>query len=180
MRKDGPLDAWRVNVTKHRLTYALLAAFVSTHIATVSGFWYRIIELPNLSWPAFNGILLIPGESVTQQFWSGTLYHYLTGICYGLIFAYLIHPVMPIPNTVLGNIGKALIWGWALAFVSAGLWVAKNFPDFNPGFFSHNLGWKTVLGIFVWHGVYGLHLGAFYNPMSESAVAERTASQGQS
>ena len=32
---------------------------------------------------------------------------------------------------------------------------------------TNNLGWKTVLGIYVWHAVYGLHLGAIYNPLPE-------------
>jgi hypothetical protein len=31
--------------------------------------------------------LLVPG-SVVAQFWSGSIYHYLTGICFGIIFAY--------------------------------------------------------------------------------------------
>ena len=146
---------------------ALLAAFVATHIATVTGFWYRIVGLPILSWPAFNGILLLPDQSVVAQFWSGSIYHYLTGICFGIIFAYLIHPRLPLPNTVLGNIGKALIWGGVLATLSALLWVPRNFPQFDPGFFTNNLGWKTVLGIYLWHAVYGLHLGALYNPLPE-------------
>jgi hypothetical protein len=39
------------------------------------------------------------------------------------------------------------------------------FPAFNPGFFSWNLGWKTVFGIYLWHLIYGLNLGAFYSPL---------------
>lgn len=161
------LNSWRATVSTHRLTMALLAAFVATHIATVTGFWYRIVGLPILSWPAFNGILLLPDQSVVAQFWSGSIYHYLTGICFGIIFAYLIHPRLPLPNTVLGNVGKALIWGGVLATLSALLWVPRNFPQFDPGFFTNNLGWKTVLGIYLWHAVYGLHLGALYNPLPE-------------
>ena len=65
-----------------------------------------------------NGILLLghtgTGATGTQQFWAGTVYHYMTGICYGLIFAFLIHPLLPLRNTVVGNIGKALIWGGVL------------------------------------------------------------------
>ncbi len=171
------LNAWRVNVSRQRLVYALLAAFVATHIATVSGYWYKIIGIPVLGWPGFNGILLLghtgTGATGTQQFWAGTVYHYMTGICYGLIFAFLIHPLIPIKNTMLGNIGKALIWSGVLATLSALLWVPRNFPEFHPGFFTNNLGWKTVIGIFIWHAVYGFHLGAFYNPLppSEEAAA---------
>jgi len=169
------LNVWRVNVSKHRITYALLASVVATHIATVSGYWYKIIGIPVLGWPGFNGILLLghtgTGATGTQQFWAGTVYHYMTGICYGLIFAFLIHPLLPGRNTVLGNIRKALIWGAVLAVLSALLWVPRNFPEFHPGFFTNNLGWKTVIGIFIWHAVYGLHLGALYSPMPEDSAA---------
>lgn len=171
MRTGSRLDVWRASVSEHRMAYALLAAFVSTHIATVTGFWYRIIDLPNLNWPAFNGLLLLGDSSANVQFLSGSVYHYLTGICYGIIFVYLIHPLLPLPNTVLGNIQKALIWGTLLATLSALLWVPRNFPDFDPGFFSNNLGWKTVLGIYLWHLVYALNLGALYNPMPDSGTA---------
>jgi hypothetical protein len=75
--------------------------------------------------------------------------------------------MLPGKNTVLGNLGKALVWGAVLATLSALLWVPRNFPEFHPGFFTNNLGWKTVFGIFLWHAIYGLHLGAFYSPMDE-------------
>jgi hypothetical protein len=163
------LNVWRESVARHRLAFALLAAFVATHIATVSGYWYKIIGIPVLGWPQFNGILLMghPGSSTdgAEQFWAGTVYHLLTGICFGLIFVFLIHPLLPIRNTVVGNVVKALIWGLVLATLSALLWVPRNFPEFDPGFFTNNLGWRTVLGIYIWHLVYGLHLGAFYNPL---------------
>ncbi len=163
------LNVWRAEVSRRRLTYGLLAAFVATHIATVSGYWYKIIGIPVLGWPGFNGILLLghtgAGANGTQQFWAGSVYHYMTGICFGLIFVFLVHPLLPFRNTLLGNVGKALIWGGVLATLSALLWVPRNFPEFDPGFFTNNLGWKTVLGIYVWHAVYGFHLGALYNPL---------------
>ena len=51
------LDAWRANVSKHRFAFALLAALVATHMATVN--WYKIIGISTLGWPQFNGILLL-------------------------------------------------------------------------------------------------------------------------
>jgi hypothetical protein len=173
------LDSWRSTVSRQRIAYGLLAAFVATHIATVSGVWYKIIGLPDLSWPAFNGILLLTHQGVeasgTDQFWAGSVYHFLTGICYGLIFVFLIHPLLPIRNTFVGNIAKALIWAGVLATLSALLWVPRNFPEFDPGFFTNNLGWKTVLGIYIWHAVYGLNLGALYNPLPEGDERYRSA-----
>jgi hypothetical protein len=175
MTNVGALNAWRAEVSRRRFAYALLAAFVATHMATVSGYWYKIIGIPVLGWPQFNGILLLghtgSGGNGTEQFWAGSVYHFLTGICFGLIFVFLIHPLIPIRNTLLGNLVKALIWGGILATLSALLWVPRNFPEFHPGFFTNNLGWRTVLGIYVWHAVYGLHLGAFYNPLPEEQGA---------
>jgi len=163
------LNAWRAEVSKHRIAFALLAAFVATHMATVSGYWYKIIGIDPLGWPQFNGILLLvhrgSGGSGVDQFWAGTVYHYGTGISYGLIFAFLIHPLLPIRNTLVGNIGKALIWGFLLATLSALLWVPRNFPEFDPGVFSVDLGWDVVVGIYLWHAVYAVTLGAFYNPL---------------
>ncbi len=168
------LNVWRGSVSKHRLTYALLAGVVATHIATVSGYWYGIIGIPILGWPQFNGILLL-GHTMSstngaEQFWAGTVYHYMTGICFSLIYVFLIHPILKVRNTIAGNMAKALMWAILLGTLSALLWVPRNFPEFHPGFFSNNLGWKTVLGIYIWHLVYGLHLGALYNPLPETAA----------
>ena len=137
------LNVWRANVSTHRITFALLAAFVATHIATVSGYWYKIIGLPVLGWPQFNGILILghTGSSAdgAQQFWAGGIYHFLTGICMGLIFVFLIHPLLPVRNSFFGNVFKGLLWGAVLATLSASLWVSSNFPEFHPGQFSQNL-----------------------------------------
>ena len=171
MTNVSAMNSWRAEVTKRRLAYALLAAIVATHMATVSGYWYKIIGIPVLGWPQFNGILLLghPGSSTNgnEQFWAGTVFHLMTGVCFGLIFVFLIHPLIPIANTFYGNIVKGLLWGGLLGTASALLWVPRNFPEFHPGFFTNNLGWKTVLGIYVWHAVYGLHLGALYNPLPD-------------
>lgn len=166
-------NGFRSAVSNNRLVAALVAAVVSTHMATVTGYWYQMIGFKNgegfvtLDWPAFNGLLIRPQATLfgAEQFVAGALFHTLTGICFGLIYAFLIHPRLPLPNTMWGNLGKALIWGEFLALVSALWWVPANFPAFNPGFLSLNLGVKTTVGIFIWHAVYGVHLGAFYNPL---------------
>jgi len=170
---------WRSLVSNNRLVAALVAGFVGTHMATVTGYWYRMIGFTNgqgyvtLDWPGFNGFLIMPQGSTWEKFVSGGVLHYMTGICFSLIFVYLIHPRLPLPNTMWGNLGKALIWGEFLALVSALWWTPFNFPEFNPGFLALNLGWKTTVGIFIWHAVYGVHLGAFYNPLPDGQPAEK-------
>lgn len=164
---------FRSAVSNNRLVAALVAAFVSTHMATVTGYWYRMITFKNgedfvtLDWPAFNGLLIMPTGTASQQFLAGAVFHTFTGICFGLIFAFLVHPRLPFPNTMQGNMIKAFIWGMGLAVVSALWWVPSNFPAFDPGFLSTNLGIRTTIGIFLWHVVYSVHLGAFYNPLPE-------------
>lgn len=164
---------FRSAVSNNRLVAALVAAFVSTHMATVTGYWYRMIgfrsgeDFVTLDWPAFNGLLIMPAGTASQQFLAGAVFHTLTGICFGLIFAFLVHPRLPFPNTMQGNMIKAFIWGMGLAVVSALWWVPANFPAFDPGFLSTNLGIRTTIGIFLWHVVYSVHLGALYNPLPE-------------
>jgi len=175
---------WRSLVSNNRLVAALVAGFVATHMATVTGYWYRMIGFApdangqgfvTLDWPAVNGLLIRPQATLFswEQFVAGAVFHTFTGICFSLIFAFLIHPMLPWKNTTLGNIGKALVWGEFLALVSALWWVPSLFPAFNPGFLSLNLGWKTTVGIFIWHAVYGVHLGAFYNPLPDGQPAEK-------
>jgi len=41
------------------------------------------------------------------------------------------------------------------------------------GFFSHNLGWQLLLAVFVWHWVYGLHLGLIYNRSDRATTSDR-------
>ncbi len=168
---------FRSAVSNNKLVAALVAAFVSTHMATVTGYWYQMIGFRggegfvNLDWPAFNGLLIMPNATPSEQFVAGAIYHTLTGICFGLIYVFLIHPRLPMPNTMRGNMIKAFIWSGILALLSALWWVPANFPAFNPGFLSLNLGVKTTIGIFLWHAVYAVHLGAFYNPLPDEEKA---------
>ena len=163
---------WRKIVTQRPLAGALVAGFVATHLATVIGFWFHGLSfksgagLPDLSWPFFNGLLLVGAKSsFLSQFWAGSVYHYLTGICFSLTYCFLIFPRFRGKNTVGGNVTKGVIFGLVLGTISALWWVPHLFPDFHPGFFSHNLGWNTVVGIYLWHIIYGLNLGAFYSPL---------------
>jgi hypothetical protein len=170
-------NGFRSPVSNNKLTAALVAGFVAWHMATITGYWYRIIDFPNLDWPRFNGILLMPNGTDVGQFVSGAAFHAMTSMCYALIYVYLIHPNLPwpkLPNNTLNNLVKALIWGEILAFFSALLWVPRLFPQFDPGFFTLNFEWKTTVGIFIWHFVWGIHLGAFYNPSPVTDEPQKT------
>jgi hypothetical protein len=167
---------FRSAVSRSRLVTALVAGFVATHIATVTGYWFHGINLPDLGWPNFNGILLLGKDaSPLAQFWAGTVYHDLTGISFALFFAFIFHPRIRIANSTGGNLAKALIFGILLATISAIWWVPQLFNqvfNYDFGWFSQNLGkflgtssWKAVFGIYLWHIVYGVNLGLIYNPL---------------
>ena len=50
--------SWRELASTHRLAMAVLAGILATHIATITGYWYHGIGMPDLDWPRFNGYLL--------------------------------------------------------------------------------------------------------------------------
>ena len=97
--------------------------------------------------------------------------HYAQGVAFALIYAFGIHPLLPIANTVLGNFAKAIIWGLILGTLSAVWWI-NLFPNLagpgvNAGIFMSNFGpdqLKWVVAVYLWHIVYGFNLGAFYQP----------------
>lgn len=150
---------------------------MATHIATVSGYWFHGVNLPDLGWPNFNGLLLLgPDASPLAQFWAGADFHMFTGICFALFYAFIVHPRLPGPNTMSGNLKKALLFGIVLATLSAAWWVPQLFnQQADLGWFSQNVGkvffggidgWKPIAGIYLWHIIYGVNLGLIYNPSS--------------
>jgi hypothetical protein len=69
------------------------------------------------------------------------------------------------PSTTVGNALKGLFFGTVLGTISCIFMIPRvYFPGGHVGFFSHHLGWKLLLAVYVWHWVYGLHLGMIYNP----------------
>lgn len=177
MATRSPRADFRSAVSSSRLVTALVAGFVATHIATVTGYWFHGVNLPDLGWPNFNGLLLLGTDSSPlAQFWAGTAYHLATGISFAVLFAFIVHPRIPLRNTTGGNIAKALLFSFLLATLSAAWWVPQLFNQvFNTdlGWFSQYAGrllgtdgWKVVLGIYLWHAIYGLNLGLIYNPQS--------------
>jgi hypothetical protein len=177
MRSIDRPTPWRAVVTTHPVAGALIAGFVATHIATVTGYWYHGIGLVDLGWPDFNGNLLLGVKaSALSRFWAGATFHFATGMCFSLIFAFVIHPMLPIKNSTGGNILKGILFGMVLATISAIWWVPQLFNSVfgaDLGWFSQNVGplfykqagWTVPFGIYLWHFVYGFNLGALYNPL---------------
>lgn len=167
VRGKATPSPWRRQVAERPVIGALVAGFVAYQIATVTGYWYSGINLTNLDWPAFNGALILPNGGPGAQFVAGAIFHGLTAISFAIVYALLIHPLLPLPNTTGGNLIKALIFGLFLATLSAMWWVPQLFPALDAGFFSNNLGWKIVFGIYLWHVIWAVNLGAIYNPSDD-------------
>jgi len=163
-------NGFRSPVSNSKLVTALVAGVVATHVATITGYWYGIIGFPNLDWPRFNGMLLFPEGPDLVQFVSGLVFHSFTSMSLTLIFVFLIHPRLPWKNTMRGNLIKALVFAEFLGLFSALIFVPRLFPQFNPGFLSLGLSPspQVTIGIFLWHAIWGVHLGALYNPTSDS------------
>ena len=156
---------WRNWVREHMAAAAILAGLVATQIATVCGYWLTGIGLPQLDWNRVNGAIFTPGASSTVQFVSGGVFHYLDGIAFAVIFVAGVYPWLPGPATLMGNLAKAMVMGTLLALICVLFMIPRvYYPQAHAGFFSHNLGWKLVLAVFVWHWIWGLNIGLVFNP----------------
>ena len=161
---DDTLPRWRAYVSAHPIGSSLLAGAVATQFATVFGIWFRGFGLPVLNWPTVNGQLIIPTSSPGIQYFAGAISHFADGVFFALLFALLFHPFVPLRNTMLGNLIKALLYGTVLAIISAAWWVPAVYIPHHAGFLSTGLGWKLTFGIFLWHWIYGYFLGTVYSP----------------
>ena len=165
---DESLPRWRAWLAGHPIGGSLLAGAVATQFATVFGIWFRGFGLPTLNWPVVNGQLIIPTASPGVQYFAGWISHFADGVFFALLFALLFHPLVPLRNTLLGNLLKALLYGTVLAVISAGWWVPAVYIPHHAGFLSTGLGWKLVFGIFLWHWIYGYFLGTVYCPQPKA------------
>jgi hypothetical protein len=168
---DDSLPRWRAWAATHPIGSSLLAGAVATQFATVFGIWFRGFGLPTLNWPTVNGMLIIPTASPGAQYFAGWVSHFADGVFFALLFALLFHPLVPLRNTLLGNLIKALLYGTVLAIISAAWWVPAVYVPHHAGFLSTGLGWKLTFGIFLWHWIYGYFLGTVYCPMPKASKA---------
>jgi hypothetical protein len=185
------IEEWRQYVARHKLRVAIIGGLVATHVTTNLGMWYHGLPggLPDLNFNVLNGYLVFGNAAnafgtegmqdpvILTAF--GAAVHYAQGVAFALIFAFGIHPMLPIANTLRGNFIKAIIWGLILGTLSA-LWWINLFPNLagpglNAGFFFSNFGpdqLKWLVAVYLWHIVYGFNLGAFYQPKDIPAAQE--------
>jgi hypothetical protein len=179
------LNGLKYGLSDSKLVSAIVAGLIAIHVATITGFWFRIIHLPPFDWNRYNGTYLVgagQGVSDFEVFITGWIFHVFTGLALTLAFVFLIRAKLPaqwFPYTMWGNLLAGTAWGVALALLSMFIIVPYlHVYGANPGFMSLKLhltdslgntrpGWQTPLGILVWHTIFGVQLGSFYNPKSE-------------
>jgi hypothetical protein len=144
--------------SRQPLPHAMLAAFLAIQFALISGFWYRMLNLGQIDWPRFNGHLIAPKASDVTQYLLGYVASSVNGFIFGLIFIFLLRPLIPVRAGRIGNflVGQAM--GLVLSFLTVVWWIPANFPDFKVGAFSHHLGAKPIIGTFIWHAAFFLTL----------------------
>jgi hypothetical protein len=180
VRAAGPvarqtaISAWRGWATRHRVQAALLAGLVAVHVGTIIGFWLGDFGLTRMDWPTANGLVYVPHASPTVQFIIGGLFHYVDGVFFAVVFAIGLAPYLPFSSTAAGNLAKGLLFGTVLAVVALLVMTPLVYAPARgsvAGFFSSNFGWSYIVSVFVFHWVYGLHLGLIYNPDDDGALS---------
>ncbi len=86
---------------------------------------------------------------------------------FALIFALFIFPIAGKVVNSGFNMLKALGFSMVLATLSAAFLVPYvYYKGYGVGFGGiHYGGWKLLFAIYLWHGLYGVNLGAIYNPL---------------
>ena len=165
--KSNPYYDVRALVTRHKIATALLAGLVATHLATMFGYWDHLFGLKVINFNYGNGLQVFaptgPSHaSYVTTFVVGGGIHYLNGLCFAVLFAFAVHPLIPIRNT-------------ALAIMSAAVMTPYVFlTQLHLGFFSHRAGFWFVAGLFFWHWIFGATLATIYNPLPDEEVIEST------
>lgn len=59
LAQEGTLNGLKYGISDNKLIAGLLAGFIATHIATITGFWYEIINFPIMDWSRWNGTYLV-------------------------------------------------------------------------------------------------------------------------
>src|SRR3972149_8943201 len=127
MNLGRAVDDWGDYVTRHKLKVAIVGGLVATHVTTNLGMWYHGIGLPDLNFNLLNGYRVMGNPGFDPAGFSdpvvltlfGAIVHYAQGVAFALIYAFGIFALLPIANTLVGNVATPVPWGLVLATLSA-------------------------------------------------------------
>ncbi len=114
---EGPLaasDRWRAWVARNPFGAAAVAGIIATQMATLVGYYFRGIGLPQTPWPLFNGALVAPATEygTVASYFAGQSIHMVDAVVFTILFAVLIHGRMRfLPDTPGGDIWRGIIYG---------------------------------------------------------------------
>jgi hypothetical protein len=170
---EGPLaasDRWRTFVAMHPFAAASIAGLIATQMATLVGYYFIGVGLPQTPWPLFNGFLVAPSDAygTVASYFAGQSIHMVDAVVFTILYAVLVYGRMPGPNSVGGDIAKGIVYGLILGLISMGFLVPYVYaPKQGFGFFSFYTAntWKLPLSIALWHLTYGFLVGTLYSPI---------------
>jgi hypothetical protein len=173
----------RFLIGKTAAANAIVAGFIATMIATVSGLWFPGVKLPQFDFNALNGRLALgdtafPNNSISIQTWEiGAVIHMIDGVIWAVIFGLVISPVLGVllkplrPATPTVNLVKGIIWGGVLWLISSALWMplligsllGPLFTTAPPNGFGLSCGVGPFLTCFGPYGVQALFTNLFWH-----------------
>ena len=156
----------------------MIAGFIATHVATMAGYWFPGVRLPQFPFNTLNGQLALGlTADPVQTFVVGGFLHYFSGIIWAVIFALIIHPalgraVKPLAAlTPVNNYIKGVVWGLVLWIISSALWMPLLIDPLYGGNvvgpFLTKFGLYGLQALFanlLWHTIYGVNLGLLFSP----------------
>jgi hypothetical protein len=173
---------------------AVIAGFIATMVATISGLWFPGVKLPQFDFNTLNGRLALgdiafpPGPNT---FLIGGFIHLVDGTIFAVIFGLVVSPVLGVlakplrPMTPTVNVVKGLIWGVVLWLISSIFWMPLLIGTLLGPTFTDSFGLPCGVGPFLtcfgpygvqalfanlfWHTIYGVNLGLLFNPMPSGA-----------
>jgi len=171
---------WHKWMAEHPIAGITLVGVLATQITTTFGYYLVAVELPSLAWPLFNGVLAAPATEFGSgsSYFVGLSFHYVNGIAFAILFFATAHSVIPLPNTKLGDVGKAVLYSVVLTIISTSVLIPLVYlPDQGYGFFSFSGpdGWELPFAVLLWHLVYGGMIGVLFSPAAQREVLASTA-----
>lgn len=175
--RAGGAAWWYDWVNQRRVAGIALVGVIATQLGTFFGYVFPAIGLPQLPWPAFNGVLAASGEEFNSAsaFFTGQTLHFVNGIVFAILYAVLALKLLPGRNTQAGNVLNGLLYGVIMTIISVGVLVPYAYvPKQGFGLFTFYGpdGWKLPFAVLLWHLIYGFFLGTLFQVKDEEP--ERT------